>query len=120
MISEIQDILSKILNTTNILKMRIDVLNNMLKEETLVFENNLIFSNPATEEVFKECNCESALSIGEFLKKFNKWLVISEQVDLNDLQIIPNELLKKTLGLSGKKINYGHVLKRLFSVITSP
>jgi len=58
---------------------------------------------------------ESTLTVGNFLKALNLYLIQNNLVDLNDLQILLNPLLKsafqKPLGL--KKVPYGILLNTL-------
>jgi len=105
--------LSTILASSDILQYRINNLNAMIDQETFEF-SNIVLKNHQNDYIpvlLRECSLSaSSNNIIDFLKAFNKWLVNTRQVDLNDLHIIPNTLVQNAFGISSKKVPYGYLL----------
>ena len=105
--------LSTILASSDILQYRINNLNAMIDQETFEFSNIMLknHQNAYIPVLLRECGLSaSSNNIIDFLKAFNKWLVNTRQVDLNDLHIIPNMLVQNAFGISSKKVPYGYLL----------
>jgi hypothetical protein len=84
---------------------RLDSIERLLEQET--FNSSKLFLKPKTEKVtaflLEIGFTEENTTLEEFLKAMNRWLVNTELVDLNDLQILVTpqieELFEKTRGL---------------------
>ena len=115
--NEIQDILQTILNSSKSIDLQIDNVNSMIQEYIGSFNNKEVISNCSTKLLrvcgFEENTCPL---LSEFLIKFNRWLVESEQVDLNDLNINPNHILQEELKIDSIKVSYGYILQKLITV----
>ena len=105
--------LSTILASSEILQYRINNLNAMIDQDTFEFSNIILnnYQNDYIPVLLRECGLlTSNNNIVDFLKAFNKWLVNTRQVDLNDLHIIPNMLVQNAFGISSKKVPYVYLL----------
>ena len=112
-LEKITSSLSQILASSTILQYRINNLNAMIDQETFEFSDIVLknHQNEYVEILLRECGLPiSNNTIIVFLKAFNKWLVNTAQVDLNDLEIVPNELVQNAFGISSRKVPYGYLL----------
>ena len=112
-LEKITSSLSQILASSTILQYSINNLNAMIDQETFEFSDIVLknHQNEYVEILLRECGLPiSNNTIIVFLKAFNKWLVNTAQVDLNDLEIVPNELVQNAFGISSRKVPYGYLL----------
>ena len=107
--------------TANLLSHRLDTMQTLLDQETFQLDSQPIRIAPLAkaEQVRKLLVAidvaEEGLTLGKFLRALNLYLIRSDLVDLNDLQIILSPLIaaafQKAKGL--KKVPYALLLSTL-------
>jgi len=117
----LKDEIEHLKTTTDFLLHRLDSIQNALEQDTFSLSDHTIRIRPTGKPAQVRLLLiaigleESSLTVGKFLKALNIYLLKHDLVDLNDLQILLNPLLKaafhKPLGL--KKVPYGLLLNTL-------
>jgi len=107
--------------TSNFLLHRVDSMQRALEQDSFPLTEYIIQVAPTKHAAQVRLLLtvlglnESTLTVGSFLKALNRYLVQQNLVDLNDLQILLNPLLKeafhKPLGMN--KVPYGLLLNSL-------
>ena len=113
--------IEKLKETSNFLLHRLDSIKHELEQNSFPLADHPIQIAPTkyaahVRLLLTVLNLEEpTLTVGNFLKALNIYLIQNDLVDLNDLQILLNPLLKsafqKPLGL--KKVPYGLLLNTL-------
>jgi hypothetical protein len=101
----LEEWLQTLKNSGDLAYHRLDSIERLLEQET--FNSSKLFLKPKTEKVtaflLELGFTEENTTLEEFLKALNRWLINSELVDLNDLQILVTpqieDLFEKTRGL---------------------
>jgi hypothetical protein len=120
-LNSLQTEIEHLSTTANLLGHRLDTMQSLLDQHTFQLEFHPIRVAPqAKAEKVRELLvavdvAEEGLTLGQFLKSLNLYLVRNDLVDLNDLQIILSPLLaaafQKPRGL--KKVPYALLLATL-------
>jgi hypothetical protein len=105
----------------DLLHHRLDSIERLLDQETFNFSKYIlkvssIEPNEALQQLLKEAGIQTeTFTLEEFLKALNRWLVQSDLVDLNDLQIHLTPLLAAAFhkSIELKKIPYPLLLTSL-------
>ena len=105
----------------DLLHHRLDSIERLLEQETFNFSKHVLKVSPIEpnedlKTLLKEAGIQTELfTLEEFLKALNRWLIASDLVDLNDLQIRLTPMLASAFQKSPdlKKIPYPLLLTSL-------
>jgi hypothetical protein len=96
--NELENWIQTLKNSGDLLHHRLDSIERLLEHET--FNSKKLFLKPKTENASQLLIdlgfTETHPTLEELLKKLNKWLINSELVDLNDLQILITPQIEAT------------------------
>jgi hypothetical protein len=102
---------------TDFLHHRVDTIQRIFETEQFEYDAQLI--QPRTQAARDLLDCmgisHTSLTLGVFLRALNQWLIHTERVDLNDLQILMSPLLAAAFELSADlpKVSYPMFLMNL-------
>ncbi len=102
---------------TEFLHYRVDTIQRMFETEQFEYDAQPI--QPRTQAARDLLDCmgisNNSLTLGVFLRTLNQWLIHTERVDLNDLQILLSPLLAAAFELSADlpKVSYPMLLMNL-------
>jgi hypothetical protein len=91
----IEDIVLNLQKQTDIMYHRLDTIQQLFETDQFDFDTKPV--QPRTQAAKDLLECigipTNDLTLGAFLKALNQWLIHTERVDLNDLQILMSPLL---------------------------
>ena len=121
MINTLESQIRTLCETSNFLSHRLDTIQRLLEQDTFELETQPIKLYPgkhivSVKRLLDTLNLtDDTLTLGDFLRALNRYLIHNDLVDLNDLQIILSPLIasafQKAPGL--KKIPYPLLLTAL-------
>ena len=98
----IEDIVVNLQKQTDIMYHRLDTIQQLFETDQFDFDTKPITPRTQAAKDLLECIGLSTadLTLGAFLRALNQWLIHTERVDLNDLQILMSPLMAAAFELS--------------------
>lgn len=113
----IEDIVLNLQTQTDIMYHRLDTIQQLFETDQFDFDTKPVQPRTQAAKDLLECIGVQtvSLTLGNFLKALNQWLIHTERVDLNDLQILMSPLLAAAFELpsSLSKVPYPMFLMNL-------
>ena len=98
----IEDLVVNLQKQTDIMYHRLDTIQQLFETDQFDFDTKPV--KPRTQAAKDLLDCIDVktedLTLGDFLRALNQWLIHTERVDLNDLQILMSPLLAAAFDLS--------------------
>lgn len=113
----LEELVVNLQKQSDIMYHRLDTIQQLFESDQFDFDTRPITPHTQSAKDLLECigvGAES-LTLGDFLKSLNQWLIHTERVDLNDLQILMSPLLAAAFELPStlSKIPYPMFLMNL-------
>ena len=98
----IEEIVINLKNQSETMYHRVDTIQQLFETDQFEFDTQPIQPRTHAAKDLLECMELSTdnLTLGDFLKALNQWLIHTDRVDLNDLQILMSPLLAAAFDLS--------------------
>lgn len=98
----IEDIVVNLKKQTEFMYHRLDTIQQLFETDQFEFDTKPVQPRTQAAKDLLECIGVQtvSLTLGNFLKALNQWLIHTERVDLNDLQILMSPLLAAAFELS--------------------
>ena len=113
----IEEIVINLKKQTETMYHRVDTIQHLFETDQFEFDTQPI--QPRTQAAKDLLECmevkQTDLTLGDFLKALNQWLIHTDRIDLNDLQILMSPLLAAAFELSPslQKVPYPTFLMNL-------